>query len=178
MGNPLKLFITGHPGVGKTTLIQECVLPYRDKIGGFYTKEIREGSARLGFEILTMDGRSGVFAKKGLKSAAKFNKYGIDLAVLETVGVDSLRRAEAEKPVIVLDEIGSMEMLSETFREMIARILSGPKPLLATIRLNAEPFTSQIKKMNQTELLVLNRTNHPDLKMRVRRWVEDILDGR
>ena len=48
--------------------------------------ELKSGASREGFMIKTFDGQEGLFAKKGLKSKHKLNKYGIDLKVLENIG--------------------------------------------------------------------------------------------
>ncbi len=168
------LIISGSPGVGKTTLIKECTLPYREAVGGFFTEEIREGSERKGFLLKTFNGASGVLAQKGLKSSAKLNKYGVDLKVLEETGVASVRRAMDDRKIVVVDEIGSMEMMSPAFCEIIAEALAGTKPLLATIRLKAEPFSSQIKKMSNTKLMVLKKENFLEVKNEVRAWLEDL----
>jgi len=169
---PKNLFVTGTPGVGKTTLIKECVLPFRESVGGFFTEEIRENRERRGFLLKTFSGESGILAEKGRKGKFKVNKYGVDINVLDDLGVAALQVAEKEKAVVVVDEIGTMEMLSQKFCAAIAQLLKGSKPVLATIRQKAEPFTSQIKKMGETKLISLNRDNFPVVKNEVRRWVE------
>lgn len=166
------LVITGSPGIGKTRLLRECATPYRDKIGGFYTEELRDGNERLGFLIRTFDGESATFAKKGMKSAHRVNKYGVDLSILDSIGVAAIRAALKDRNVVVIDEIGTMEMLSPAFRESVAQALSGPKPLLATIRLRAEPFTSQIKKMDNTHIIRLDRENFLSAKAVIRGWLD------
>ncbi len=167
------LIITGSPGVGKTTLIKECVQPFREHVDGFYTEELRSGSERHGFLLKTFAGGSGVMAQKGLKSSIKLNKYGIDLRVIDELGVPAIRQALAAKRIVVVDEIGTMEMMSTAFCEIIGQALSGDRPLLASIRLKAEPFTSQIRKMANTRLIHLTRENFPNVKVDVRRWIEE-----
>ena len=166
------LIITGSPGTGKTTLIKECVNPFRDCVGGFYTEEMREGAVRKGFYLKTLEGASGILAAKGLKSKHRLNKYGVDLHVLEDLGAAAIEKAIRGSRVVVVDEIGTMEMMSSLFCEKIASALISPKPLLATIRLKAEPFTSQIKKMSDTLLLKLDRENFLEMKAQVRQWLE------
>ncbi|MHB9154586.1 MAG: nucleoside-triphosphatase [Endomicrobiales bacterium] len=165
------LFITGKPGSGKTTLIKEVCFPYRDKVGGFYTEEMREGSRRQGFILKTFDGKHGVLAEKGMKSAAKLNKYGVDLNVLENIGVTALREALSGKEIIVIDEIGSMEILSGVFRAALLECLSSPRKVLAAIRYNAQPFTDEVKRMAGTELVFLSRDNFPEVKKKVKDWL-------
>lgn len=62
------ILLTGDPGVGKTTLIQKVVQDLSGNAGGFYTKEIRENSRRIGFEIVTFSGRRGILASTKIRS--------------------------------------------------------------------------------------------------------------
>ena len=165
------LFITGKPASGKTTLIKEVCLPAMNKIGGFYTEEITEGAARLGFKLKTFDGQEGVLAEKGMKSNHKLNKYGIDIGVLEGLGAGSLIKALKEKEIIVIDEIGSMEIISELFRKILIECLNSEKRILGTLRYNAQPFTDEIKKIADTEILVLVRENFIEVKNEAKRWI-------
>jgi len=56
------LLITGRPGVGKTTLIRALARVLGEQAGGFYTEEIRGPQGRLGFRLVTLDGRAGPVA--------------------------------------------------------------------------------------------------------------------
>jgi nucleoside-triphosphatase len=167
------IFVTGKPGSGKTMLIRETCLPCHGRIGGFYTEEMVNGGSRLGFVIKTFDGEEGIFAKKGLKSSCRLNKYGINLDVLERIGVGSLRRALKEKEIIVIDEIGSMEVLSSQFRQVLMECLKSRKRVLATIRYNAQPFTDEVKKMADTELICLSHDSMPEVRRRVEQWLAE-----
>ena len=167
------LFLTGKPGSGKTTLLREVCLPFMEKLGGFYTEELREEKERLGFRIKTFDGKDGIFAKKGMESEHKLDKYGVDLKVLEELGVGAMRRAMAEKSIIVIDEIGSMEVLSGEFMAALFECLNSDKKVLATIRFNSQPFTDEVKKMDNTSLVEVSRDNYIGVKRRIREWLSN-----
>lgn len=169
------LFITGTPKVGKTTLIKEVIVQYRDKVGGFYTEEIREGTKRGGFVIRTFNGQEGIMALKGLPSKYKVGKYGVDVKVIDEVAVPSLRRAIQEKELIVIDEIGSMEILSEQFRIALFECLNSPKKVLATIRYGSQPFTNDVKKFVSTKLVILKKENYTAIKTEVQKWLKKVL---
>ena len=166
------LVITGSAGTGKTTLIREVLLPFKGKAGGFITEEIRENGVRMGFRLHDLEGNSGILASKALASPVRLNKYGIDLGVLESIGVAAVRKALENRRIVILDEIGSMEILSEPFRTAVLEALSGPLPVLATIRLGAQPFTDSIKKMEQTQVIDLTRDNFADVRLKTRTWLE------
>jgi nucleoside-triphosphatase THEP1 len=169
------LFISGNPRVGKTTLIKEVCLPYWEKIGGFYTEEFRKEGERWGFLLKTFSNQEAILAQKKMKGQAKLGKYGIDLKALEKVGVEALEEALAKKEVIVIDEIGQMEIFSDKFREILVKCLNSEKKVLATIRLHSQPFTDEIKKFANTEVLYLNKENYPEIKLKTRKWLESIL---
>jgi nucleoside-triphosphatase len=173
---PMKknLFITGNPGCGKTTLIKEVCLPFIDKVGGFYTEEMIDNNSRLGFLLKTFDGREGILAKKGMKSAHRFNKYGINIGVLEGIAADSLKKTINDKELIVIDEIGSMEIISEKFRKALMEALNSEKRVLATLRYNAQPFTDDIKKMKNSSIITLSRENYIDVKKEVKKWIGEL----
>jgi len=172
---PKNLFLTSNPGVGKTTLIKEVCLPFMKEVGGFYTEEIREDGKRLGFKIKTFSGEEGILAQKGMKSQYKLNKYGIDIKTIENLGVKSIKDALKNKKVVVIDEIGSMECISSLFREVIVECLNSEKNVLATIRYRSQPFTDEVKQFPDTEVLFLTRENYYDIKMRVKKWLENIM---
>jgi nucleoside-triphosphatase len=174
LGNRIvkNLFISGTPGVGKTQLLREVTLPKREHIGGFYTEHILSGRIRKGFMIRTFDGQDRMLAAKGLKSPHKLGKYGVDLNALENVGVPALKLALMSKSVIVIDEIGSMEMMSERFRTILLECLTSTKPVLATIRTAAQPFSDQVKKFSDTQTIQLTKANYAATKQQVRKWLE------
>lgn len=153
-------------------MIKEVTLPYREKVGGFYTEEMREDGKRQGFRLKTFDGQEGVLALKGKPSPHKLNKYGIDLDVLEGLGTKALKEAIRSKDVIVVDEVGSMEVISGVFREALLECLASPKKVLATIRQGAQPFTDEVKRFENTERLTLTRENFLDIKRKVADWLK------
>lgn len=166
------LILSGNPGTGKTTLVKEAVLPFAASIGGFYTEEIRENGQRVGFLLKTWDGRSAVLASKKMAGQARLNKYGIDLEALNSIGVSALKSALGGKKIVVIDEIGAMEVLSEEFRETVLKCLAGPLPVLATIRQGSYAFTDSVKKMQQTQVRQLSRENFNEVKEEVRNWLK------
>lgn len=158
--------------MGKTMLLRDVTLSRKEKIGGFYTEHILSGRIRKGFMMRTFDGQERMLAAKGLKSNHKLGNYGVDLNALENVGVPALKLALMSKDLIVVDEIGSMEVMSERFRTALLECLTSTKPVLATIRAAAQPFTDQVKKFADTETIVLTKSNYAAIKQQVRKWIE------
>ena len=167
--------LTGPPGVGKTSVIRQAVT--RLEAGGFYTDEIRESGERQGFRLVTLDGKSAMLARVDLKSPHRVGKYGVDIASLESVGVVALRRAIQEEPVVVIDEIGKMELFSEAFRQVVLEALESGKKVLGTIMLKSHPWADEIKRRPDVNLVWLTRDNRQQVLIQTRSWLREMGDS-
>ena len=125
--------LIGPPRAGKTTLIKEAVQGFSGSAGGFYTEEIRERGDRTGFRLVTLDGRDAVLSHTSIHSPYRVGKYGVDITALEQTGVAALLEAVKHSDLVVVDEIGKMEMLSLKFREAVLQIIASNKKALGTI---------------------------------------------
>ena len=158
-----KVLLTGRPGCGKTTLIKRVVNNLRRRAGGFYTEEIRDGSTRTGFKIVTLDGEQAVFAHVDLKTPEHLGKYGLDLSALERIGIGAVRQAIQSRHVVVIDEIGPMEIRSAIFREAVNEALDSELPVLATIFARPLPFNNAIKSRPDVTLIDVRPDNRERL---------------
>lgn len=161
-----KILITGRPGVGKTTLIKEILKAVDIDIRGFYTEELREHNSRVGFRIVelgTDHPRMACFAHKDFERRFKVGKYGVNVAILDEIGVKNIEKALIEQKSIIIDEIGRMELCSERFREAVKRSLDSSLPLVATITLSSLEFVEGIKKRGDVIVKELTRENSEDI---------------
>ena len=156
-----KVLLTGRPGCGKTTLVKRVVNELAVPAGGFYTEEIREHGGRVGFKLATLDGKDAVLAHVDFKTRQRLGKYGLDLSALETVSIEALRRAVRARQLVVIDEIGPMEIRSAVFRDVVDYVLDSPEPsgILATITARSLPFTDAIKKRPDVTLVEVRLDN-------------------
>jgi len=165
------LLLTGQPGSGKTALIKEALARTKVKGGGFYTEEIRTRGTRQGFRIATLDGRDAILAHVCISSPHRIGKYKVDIDALDIVGISAVRRALTENDLIVIDEIGKMELLSPRLREIVARAMNSGKKVLGTIMLNHHPFADEIKRHPQAEVLLVTRYNRTEAMNKVLDWI-------
>ncbi len=163
--------LTGGPGVGKTTIIKEVLSKADVTAGGFYTEEIRLGGVRQGFRIITLDGKSAILAHIDIQSPHQVSKYGVDTRGLEEVAVSALQEAIRERDVVVVDEIGKMELFSPSFRDAVTEALGSGKRILGTIMLKSHPWADMIKRHPEVEIIPVTRTNHQQVAEQVLRWL-------
>ena len=156
--------LTGRPGCGKTTLIRRLVEDLGVAAGGFYTEEIRRGSRREGFALVTLDGRTTTLASVHSHSHHKVNKYGVDLEAIDGVGVPAIERATAEAALIVIDEIGKMELFSNRFRQAVLSALESGKPVLGSIMLAPHPWANAVKARPEVEVILLTEANRSQVQ--------------
>ncbi len=157
------ILLTGAPGSGKTTLLRRVVAELDRHAGGFYTQEIRDRGVRQGFEIVTLDGRRGLLAHVDIRGRPRVGKYGVDLAALERLAVTSIREAIAKGALVVIDEIGPMEILSEPFRQAVLDALQSESPVLGTVVQRRQPFADQLKTLPGVILLEVRREDREGL---------------
>ena len=167
------LLLTGKPGTGKTALIKEALARTKVKGGGFYTEEIRTGGIRQGFRIVTLDGQEAILAHVGIPSPYQVSKYRVDTDSLNRVGVSVLRQALKESDLIVIDEIGKMELLSPRFKEAVTQAINSGKKVLGTIMLNPHPFADEIKRHPEVETLLVTRDNRTGVTNKVLNWLTE-----
>lgn len=157
------ILLTGRPGSGKTTLIRHVLARLAGPAGGFYTQEIREAGRRMGFEIITLDGGRGILAHVDISSKHRISKYGVDLSALETFAIPAMLDAVEHNKLVVIDEIGPMELLSPEFRQVVLDILGKSASVLGSIVWRSTPFTDQIKSRPDVTLLEVTPENREEL---------------
>jgi nucleoside-triphosphatase len=157
-GRIRNLLLTGRPGCGKTTLIQRILSVVKRPRTGFFTREIRLGKRRVGFSILTLDGKEGLLAHEALTGCPRVGRYGVNLQDLERFVIPSLNTTD-EETLIVMDEIGRMECLSLPFRKAVTAALDRKNPVLATVALRGDPFIQGIHKRDDVRVIHVDKAN-------------------
>jgi nucleoside-triphosphatase len=168
---PVQL-LTGRPGTGKTSLIRQVTAGYNGKAGGFFTGEIRERGLRLGFRLVTLGGQEVILAHVDFDKRFHVGKYGVNVAALDETGVPALHRAAATCDLVIIDEIGRMELFSAAFRSAVETIVGGGKRVLGTIILSPDPFADAIKNHPNVDVITLTRENYESVLAGRRAWLE------
>jgi nucleoside-triphosphatase len=161
----MRILLEGRPGSGKSTVARRLA----DRLGedgipvtGFITEEIRESGRRLGFALERLGGERGVLAHVELPGPPRVGRYGVDLATLDRLAIPALEQA-GEHGVVIIDELGKMELASDAFREAVSALLDRPVPVVATVQSTSHPFTNALKRRSDIETLRVATTNRNEL---------------
>jgi nucleoside-triphosphatase len=107
------------------------------RTAGFYTEEIKEHGTRKGFSLISLSGQRSILSHVDFKGPRRVGKYKVDIEgfnrFLEGINFD-------EADVVVVDEIGKMEAMSTSFRELITNLMASGKTVIATIALKGDSF--------------------------------------
>lgn len=129
--------ITGPPGVGKSTAVSRVILRLKSAgiiVGGCTTSEKRDSGVRVGFGIRDLtDGATGELASAKSRLGPKVGRYRVNLRDLAEIGAKGLLKAAANSELIVIDEVGPMELVSPEFRRGVAACLASGKPMLVVL---------------------------------------------
>jgi nucleoside-triphosphatase len=147
-----RVFLTGEPGCGKTTTIKkisETLVAHGRKVGGVISGEIRERNVRVGFnleDILTHD--TGILAHVSQRDGPTVGKYRVNLADIDRIAVSAIKHAIDNADVILVDELGPMELHSAPFIRAVEMALATPKHFVGTIHKRASHYLVAAIKSN------------------------------
>ncbi|MEM2539618.1 MAG: NTPase, partial [Candidatus Bathyarchaeia archaeon] len=167
----------GPPRIGKTTIVLKGVEDLKRRgirVGGMVSREILEGGVRVGFKVVDLESNvEGILAHVNQKSGPQIGKYRVCLEDLERVGVGAISRACKLADLIVVDEVGPMELYSEAFKKAVLSALESGKILLGTIHYRVKTsFTNMIRGRSDVELITVTYSNRDELPKAI---AEDIL---
>lgn len=164
-----KIFLTGPPGCGKTTIIQKVLPHISCPVDGFYTSEIREHGRRVGFKIQGISGAEDIMAHCDFTGPHRVGKYGVNVTAFERIGIPALDTALHSAKLVIMDEIGRMELFSKKFQEKVLEVLNSNTSIIGVLHQHHNPFTDAIRRRTDIEIIHVtpeNRNALPDQILR------------
>ena len=167
---PQRVFLTGEPGCGKTTAVENTIQFLKDRgktVGGVVSREIRENGVRMGFSLIdVLTNMRGMLAHANQNGGPRVGKYHVNLPDIANIGVAAIERAIAEADVIVVDELGPMELKSTAFTAALRKALVSSKPFLGTIHKRAShELVNEIKSKPQFRIIEVTLENRDTLPL-------------
>ncbi len=160
----IKIGITGLPGSGKTYALLRVIEMLAEEelsIGGMIDEPIEDGRKKTGFTVRNiLTGEKQVFASTEIESKIMVGKIGVNLSKLEEVGVAAIKEACEKCDIIVIDEVGKMEVESEAFVEAVKESLEVEKPMIITLhKKSRNPLLQDIRRRDDVRILEVTPTN-------------------
>lgn len=198
------LFITGSIGIGKSSVIRNVILPYINDIGGYYVQRLFVEDKCKGFCLCFISDNQEYVLKKDIKSIDdeqmaflinKGKRWIFNNGVFERYAVNSLENDLCKKNrLLLLDEVGGMELLCPRFKEKLYEILDSDLPCLGVIKSDVnskklikhvEPedsymsikkdFIDYLNNKWETKIIEMDNENYVKVEGIIRTFVEVIM---
>jgi nucleoside-triphosphatase THEP1 len=154
------ILITGLPKSGKSTILRKIITNHNPKVG-FVINEVRENGERTGFEIETNHGDKSLLASINFNTNFKVSKYYVEINNLNKI----LPKVSTFNPedLLYIDEIAQMELVSESFKQLVLKYFNSPNTCLATLsKVYDDEFTEKIKNREDIILVEINEQNREE----------------
>ncbi len=166
----MKIFVTGNPGCGKTTLIKEIATSLKESnisLSGFITEATKKANIRTGFEILDLKtSEKKVFASTENVTQHRFGKYYLNISNFESIAL----KAFEGQGLILIDEIGKMEFYSTKFKSLLLENLSKDINIIAALH---RDFVNDFKKYGK--VFYLTRENFENTKKEILKIISSLI---
>ncbi len=162
--NNIKIGITGLPSAGKTNTLIQVIKMLEEEgliVGGMITEPILDDKKRNGLYVMDwMTKERGVLAATDIHSKFMVGKMGVDLDILQSIGVQALTNACERADIIVIDEVGKIEVESDQFRDAVKEALKTEKPMLLTLhKKSRNPLLQDIRRRDDVRILEVTPIN-------------------
>ena len=176
------LFLRGPIGSGKSSLIREAIMPYLPRVGGFYVQRLFLDDRCRAFSLnpVTIPKEYSLNKKvQRIEEAEKVFLYCGDneqwrfkLDVFEIFGVLYLSRSSGQgKKLILLDEVGGIDLQCHPFLQALLDTLDGEIPCLGVLKadINSRKLDNHLadKSNNSTTIkpFLQKLIDHPEVKL-------------
>ncbi|MDK2384337.1 MAG: nucleoside-triphosphatase [Candidatus Korarchaeota archaeon] len=153
MGREGKYIIRGKPGSGKSTaimIVKERLENLGVRVGGIRTPEVRSGGRRIGFEVENLlTGERSLFASVSYRDGPKISKYGVRIDLFEKVAIPALENSMRECDLVLVDEIGKMELFSDRFVEVVRKLWGSDRAALGTAPISKIKFVEEMCSLSE-----------------------------
>lgn len=155
------ILLSGKPGAGKSTVIEKFLADYKRPMSWVITKEIRNSEGeRVGFKAINSSGDEALISHKfDIDSDIIIGANKVDLPIIDQLFTQELTNSfERVDILVVVDEIGPIQLLSVNFTTELERLFVSNKNLLATIHFKDEQV-EKYKKHSEAILFEVMEEN-------------------
>ncbi len=109
-----------------------------------------------------------------IRSRNRVGRYGVDVAAIDSVGVAAIRKAIQSNEIVIVDEIGKMEIFSSEFRGVVLKAISSGRLVVATVMQQNHDWVLALKRMPQVTVWQLTESNRNEMPGRVVEWIDNL----
>ena len=152
------ILILGDRGAGKSTLIRRLLKLTSLPLFGFFTKK----EDTFPYSVYLWP----AYAPENKVVAVTFRctSHNVNLKAFNELGAQSISRAEGNRGLIVMDELGFLESKASVFTESVLKALDGDIPILAAVKNRSEvPFLEAVLKHPKAQVFIITSENREDL---------------
>ena len=160
----IKIGITGLPEAGKTFALRAVLNMLKEE------NVVDDGRHRTGFTVRDLlTGEIEQFASVDYESKITVGRIGVDIGKFEPVAVAAIKNACESADIIVIDEVGKMEVESEAFVKAVREALEVDKPMIITLhKKSRNPLLQDIRRRDDVRILEVTQTNRNLLPYKVK----------
>jgi len=97
----------------------------------------------------------------------EFGRYWVNVDAVEQVAVPAIASAMQKSQIVIVDEVGPMELLSTSFCEAVWRLLDADCPVIGTIVERPHPVADLMKRHRRVQLCVVTAATRDSLPQEV-----------
>ena len=164
-------FLTGQPGIGKSTILRRTMVEYDLAPTGFLTLPYAIERHHAGHYIHALSDLIALDDNDKPISGYTGRRTCVSVPdVFEILGVRYLLAAEQDsRDTVMMDELGRLEQDAPTFRQQVLRLLDGPKTVIGVLKDSREAsWLDEIRARTDTRVVrVLAETrSHAERELR------------
>lgn len=131
----MKILLSGKPGAGKTTVLDQFIKNLREPATWMLTREVLNDTGdRVGFASTTSSGTAKLISHKTeISSDIVVGTNHIDLHALREVLSDVLAAKNEKHHLIILDEIGPIQLANPDFLDKFDHLNKDSNDMIASI---------------------------------------------
>lgn len=158
-----KLFLTGRPRSGKTTLLQQALRNV--DFGGFAVQRLLKQGETWAFRLLDLSQEPYIAQ---IESSKPWDDIVIHMSepgkwrgikeVFNEKGVLAVNRVLPHQ-LLVMDELGIFESDAHLFQNAVHHVMSSDCPILGVIKQKSSPFLDSIRSRTSITILTIDPAN-------------------
>lgn len=165
------IFLTGYPGVGKSTIIQKIIKEMAVEPGGYITEFKKEEDQ---ISLYLVDATAILNNKQQLYSNRPFairrNRsflWEVNNSIFNIFAVELLEKGLHSKEVLILDELGRFELGALQFQKKVEEAIQSPKPVLGVIKYERNPFLRRVWDNPEVEVFWVDKENRNEIYIKL-----------